>query len=124
MPARPQLGRRQLRDRDNSGRPQPPWRRPRAPFEDMRPALHPAVHEHVDPITYGVDDFGQLVERCPRAVKLSAAMVRNNDAGTTDLGGVFGVGWGHDALQAELTVPNADHLTHIVPVHGGGRAFP
>ena len=31
VPARPQLGRQQLRDRDNSGRPQPPWRRPRAP---------------------------------------------------------------------------------------------
>src|SRR5262249_11263683 len=44
-------------------------------LKDMRPALHPAVHEHVDPITYGVDDFGQLVERCPRAVELSAAMV-------------------------------------------------
>src|SRR6201988_1769098 len=68
-------------------------------LEDMRPALHPAVHKHVDPITYGVDDFGQLVERCPRAVKLSAAMVGNNDAGTTDRGGAFGVGWGHDALQ-------------------------
>src|SRR5215468_3431195 len=37
-------------------------------LEDMRPALHPAVHEYIDPITYGVDDFGQLVERCPRAV--------------------------------------------------------
>src|SRR6516164_7878459 len=83
----------------------------------MRPALHPAVHEHFDPITYGVDDFGQLVERCPRAVKLSAAMVGNNDAGTTDLGSVFGVGWGHDALQAELTVPLPHHLGHIVPVH-------
>src|SRR5690349_13187045 len=83
----------------------------------MRPALHPAVHEHVDPITYGVDDFGQLIERCARAVKLSAAMVGNNDAGTTDLGGVFGVCWGHDALQAELTVPVPHHLGDIVPVH-------
>src|SRR5436190_20298386 len=83
----------------------------------MRPALHPAVHEYLDPITYGIDDFGQLVERCPRAVKLSAAMVGNNDAGTTDVGGVFGVGWGHDALQAELTVPVPHHLGDIVPVH-------
>ena len=24
--------------------------------------LDPAIHEHVDPITHGVDDFGQLVE--------------------------------------------------------------
>src|SRR5262245_66325624 len=82
----------------------------------MRPALHPAVHEHVDPITYGVDDFGQLVERCPGAVKLSAAMVGNNDAGTTDLGGAFGVGWRHDALQAELTVPVPHHLGDIRPI--------
>src|ERR1700751_2214819 len=83
----------------------------------MRPALHPAVHEHVDPITYGVDDFGQLVERCPRAGKLSAAMVGNNDAGTTDLGGVFGIGWRHDALQAELPVPVPHPIGGIVPVH-------
>src|ERR1700739_3085732 len=83
----------------------------------MRPALPPAAHEPVDPIPYGVDVFGQLVERCPRAVELSAAMVGNNDAGTTDLGGVFGVGWGHDALQAELTVPVLHHLGHIVLVH-------
>src|SRR5438874_13015413 len=83
----------------------------------MRPALHSAVHEHVDPITYGVDDFGQLIERCARAVKLSAAMVGNNDAGTTDLGRGFDVCWGHDALHAELTAPLPHHLGHIVPVH-------
>src|SRR5438094_9609614 len=31
-------------------------------LQDMGPPLHPAIHEHVDPITYSVDDFGQLVE--------------------------------------------------------------
>jgi hypothetical protein len=31
-------------------------------LQDMGPPLDPAIHEHVDPITYGVDDFGQLVE--------------------------------------------------------------
>ena len=34
----------------------------RESLEDMGAPLHPAIHEHVDPITYGVDDFGQLVE--------------------------------------------------------------
>jgi hypothetical protein len=31
-------------------------------LQDMGPSLDPAIHEHVDPITYGVDDFGQMVE--------------------------------------------------------------
>jgi hypothetical protein len=31
-------------------------------LQDMGRSLHPAIHEHVDPVTHGVDDFGQLVE--------------------------------------------------------------
>jgi hypothetical protein len=31
-------------------------------LQDMGPPLDPAIHEHVDPITHGVDDFSQLVE--------------------------------------------------------------
>ena len=31
-------------------------------LQDMGSPLHPAIHEHVDPITHSVDDFGQLVE--------------------------------------------------------------
>src|SRR5215471_1701111 len=44
-------------------------------------------------------------------------MVGNYDASTTDLGSVFGVGWGHDTLQAEMAVPVPHHLGHIVPAH-------
>src|SRR5580704_15839687 len=45
-------------------------------------------------------------------------MVGDNDAGTTDLGGVFRIGRGHDAFEAELAVPLPYHLSHIFPVHG------
>jgi hypothetical protein len=31
-------------------------------LQNMSPALDPAIHEYVDPITYCIDDFGELVE--------------------------------------------------------------
>ena len=31
-------------------------------LQDMGSPLDPAIHEHVDPITHGVDDLGQLIE--------------------------------------------------------------
>ena len=31
-------------------------------LQDVGPPLHSATHEHVDPITHSVNDFGQLVE--------------------------------------------------------------
>ena len=45
-------------------------------------------------------------------------MVGDNDASTTDLGGAFRIGRGHDAFEAELAVPLPYHLSHIFPVHG------
>ena len=74
-------------------------------LQDVRSALDAAVHDHVDPIADGIDDFGQLIERRARAVELPAAVVGQDDAGAADLGGALGVGHRHDALQAELAVP-------------------
>ena len=31
-------------------------------LQNVASPLNSAIHEHVDPITHGVDDFGQLVE--------------------------------------------------------------
>src|SRR5262245_20440634 len=87
-------------------------------LQDVRSPLHPAIHEHVDPITHGIDDFGQLVERCARAVQLPTTMVGNHDTSAADLNGALRIGGGHDAFEAELTVPLPYHLSHIVPVHG------
>src|SRR5262249_18341959 len=51
-------------------------------LQDVGPALHAAVHEHIDAIAYGVDDFSELVERCARAVELPPAVVGDDNAGT------------------------------------------
>src|SRR5262245_62186124 len=45
-------------------------------------------------------------------------MVGDDDASTADLRGALGIGSGHNAFEAELTVPCPHHLGHIVPVHG------
>src|SRR5262245_37345820 len=45
-------------------------------------------------------------------------MVGDDDASTPDLRSALGIGSGHDAFEAELTVPCPHHLGHIVPVHG------
>src|SRR4051794_29616615 len=45
-------------------------------------------------------------------------MVRDDDASTPDLDSALGIGSGHDAFEAELTVPCSHHLSHIVPVDG------
>ena len=87
-------------------------------LQHMRSALDPSIHDHVDPIADGIHDFGQLVERGPRAVQLPAAMVGQHDAGAADLDCAFRVRHRHDALQAELAVPELDHFGHVVPVHG------
>ena len=31
-------------------------------LQDMSPPLNPTIHEHVDPITHGIDDLDELVE--------------------------------------------------------------
>ena len=31
-------------------------------LQDMGSSLDPAIHEHINPLTHGVDDFGELVE--------------------------------------------------------------
>src|SRR5262249_5273256 len=45
-------------------------------------------------------------------------MVGDDDASTADIRGALGIGSGHNALEAELTVPLPHHLSHIIPVHG------
>src|SRR6516164_6097516 len=45
-------------------------------------------------------------------------MVGDDNASTTNVSGALGIGNGHDAFEAELAVPQAYHLSHIVPVHG------
>src|SRR5437763_2447190 len=45
-------------------------------------------------------------------------MVGDDDAGTPNLDSARRIGSGYDAFEAELSVPLAHHLSHIVPVHG------
>ena len=42
----------------------------------MGATLDAPVHDHVDPVSHGIHDFSELIERCSRAVELSAAVVR------------------------------------------------
>ena len=84
----------------------------------MGAALDSAVHDHVDPVADGIDDLRQLIERRARTVELPAAMVGQHDAGAADLDGAPGIRHRHDALQAELPVPQLHHFGDVVPVHG------
>src|SRR6516162_3863554 len=54
----------------------------RESLQDVGPALHAAVHEHIDAIAHGVDNFSELIERCARAVELPPTVVGDDDAGT------------------------------------------
>src|SRR5438477_5872874 len=84
----------------------------------MRSALEAAIHDYIDPISYGIHNLSQLIERCARAIELSPAMVGQYNAGAADLNRAFCICHRHDALEAELAIPEADHLSHIIPVHG------
>src|SRR5712672_1593344 len=84
----------------------------------MSTALDSAVHQNVDPVTDGIDDFSQLIEWCARAVQLPAAMIGYHDPGATDLGCALGVCYRHHALETKLAVPSAHHFGHVVPAHG------
>src|SRR5437588_5408216 len=37
----------------------------RESLQDMATPLDPAIHQHIDAITHGIDYFRQLVEGCP-----------------------------------------------------------
>src|SRR4029077_21230428 len=50
-------------------------------------------------------------------------MVGDDDPCTPDLDSALGIGSGHNAFEAELTVPCPHHLGHIVPVHGRVKHF-
>jgi hypothetical protein len=39
------------------------------------PALDTSIHNHINSISHGIDNFRQLIEGCSRAVQLAAAMV-------------------------------------------------
>ncbi len=86
-------------------------------LEHVSAALHPAIHDHVDPVADGIDDLGELVEGAARAVELAPAVVRQHDAGAADRHRALGVLHRHHALEAELAAPVAHHLGHVVPGH-------
>src|SRR2546430_1439474 len=44
-------------------------------------------------------------------------MVEDDDTGAAVLDRAPGIGSGHDAFEAELSVPLPHHLSHIIPVH-------
>ena len=68
------------------------------------------------PVANRIDDLAELVERRPRPVELAAAMITEDHALTADIGGMFGVLDGHDALEAERPAPFGDHLLERVPI--------
>src|SRR5262245_46092376 len=83
----------------------------------MRPAMHSPIEQHLNPVSDGIDDFCQLVERAAGAVKLTTAVIRHDDSGAADVDGFFGIIDAHDSFQAELAVPMLDHFSNIAPVH-------
>src|SRR5438105_15655528 len=86
-------------------------------LQHVRSALDASIHDYIDPISYGIHNLSQLIERCARAIELSPAMVGQYNAGAADLNRAFCICHRHDALEAELAIPEADHLSHIIPAH-------
>ena len=69
--------------------------------------LHAAIHEHIDSIADGVNDFRQLIERRSRTVELSPAVVRDDEAGAANVDCAFRVGDGHDSFEANWPSQNS-----------------
>src|ERR1700693_1690506 len=83
----------------------------------MRSALAPPIHKDIDLIAHGVHDLRQLIEWCSRAIQLTAAMVRQNNARAADLSCTLRIRYRHNSLQTKFAVPMSYHLSHIVPIH-------
>src|SRR5260370_26116142 len=45
-------------------------------------------------------------------------MVGDEDTSTADFDSALGIVSGHDAFEAELSIPLPHHLSDIIPVHG------
>src|SRR5678815_6149803 len=86
-------------------------------LEDVRGALDAAVYRHVQALADRVDHLCKLVERCARAVELTAAVIGQDDAGATYVGGALRIRDRHYPLEAELSVPVAHHRGDVVPIH-------
>lgn len=69
----------------------------------MRSALDSAVHDHIDFVTYGIHDLGQLIKRRARSVKLAATVIGQNDTRAANIDRTPRIRHRHDALQAELS---------------------
>jgi hypothetical protein len=69
-----------------------------------------SIANHVQLVAHGIYDFGELIERSPRPVKLTSAMIGNHDSGGADVQSTprvrnthnpgFGVRWPSKAMPA------------------------
>ena len=84
----------------------------------MSAALDAAIANHIDLVTYGIDDLSQLIKGRAAAIQLAATVIRYHNGICSDLHRFFCVGDGHNALQAEGLTPSLAHLGSRVPIHG------
>src|SRR6266852_4672413 len=86
-------------------------------FQNVRAPGNSPVANYIYLVTNSIDDLGKLVERAPRPVELSPAMIGHHDSGRADLHGTFCVRNAHDALEAELFAPFFANTLGVLPVH-------
>jgi len=84
-------------------------------LEDVTTAPYSAIHNNVDAVADGINDFRKLFKGGAGTIKLPAPMIGKYNAGAPDLDRPLCVFYRHHTLEAELTVPFFDHLSDILP---------
>src|SRR5712692_8937426 len=85
----------------------------------MGAALNAPIHDDIDAVAHGIDNLGKLIECRARAVQLATSVVGQDYSCAAYLYCAFCVRHGHDALEAEMAVPQPHHFCDVAPVHGG-----
>ena len=85
-------------------------------LDDIAAAPNPAVHQHLGPVTDGVDDGRQRLEPARRRPELAAAVVRHDHAFGAELDRAHRVLRPHDALDVHRALPVVADPGQIVPV--------
>ena len=83
---------------------------------DVGSAPNATVEVHLGAVADGVDDLGQRLERRDRAVELTTAVVRDDDAGGAVLAGEDRVLGGDEALHEHGHLPALAELGDVVPL--------